>query len=268
MTLRSSVGREEGKVKAQNKGKRFELAQLLESAILSGRIKPGTRLIELQLAKEYSVSQTTIREALQNLERIGLVVKNSNRGSFVIDLRSEDLIHIYQLRRELEPMACALAATCLKQKTLDALEGCIVRMREAVRRRENKTYLSADLSFHRVIWASQPNTYLEKALTTLCLPIFAYELVQRQAGAHMDFDRAIRRHELILALLRTGDPARVAKMMRRMTDRFLRQDLVEITHPGDAQGNGALLPQTRRMDDGEGGSREPFEAAWLEPSET
>jgi hypothetical protein len=56
--------------------------------------------------------------------------------------------------------------------------------------------------------------------------------------------------------------------MRRMNDRFLRQDLVEITHAEDAQGNSAILQRTRRMDDDEGRSREELEAVWPEPSET
>jgi len=255
-------------VKAQRKSKPFEVAQMLEAAILSSHIKPGTRLIEQHLAKEFSVSQTSIREALQDLERVGLVVKNSNRGSYVIDLSSEDLIHIYQLRRELEPMACAFAAGCLKQQTLDSLEQCIARMRQSVKKREIKTYLSADLCFHRIIWESQPNPYLQKALTTLCLPLFAFELVERQAGAHMDFGRAIRRHELIVSVLRTGDPARVAKMMRRLTDRFLRQDLTEFTQKGHGPTKGTLLPRKRRIKDRKGRKGEQFVSAWPEPSET
>jgi DNA-binding GntR family transcriptional regulator len=241
---------------------------MLEAAILSGHIKPGTRLIELQLAKEFRVSQSSIREALQDLEMVGLVVKNSNRGSFVIDLSSEDLIHIYQLRQELEPMACAFAAGCLKQQTLDALEQCIARMRQSVKKREIKTYLSADLSFHRIIWESQPNPYLQKALTTLCLPLFAYELVERQAGVHMDFGRAIRRHELIVSVLRTGDPVRVAKLMRRLTDRFLRQDLTEFTPRDHAPSKAALLPRKRRTKDPQGRRVEQSVPAWPEPSET
>ena len=213
-----------------SKSKRFELARLLETEILNGRLKPGTRLIEMQLADEFQVSQGAIREALQHLEGIGLVVKYPNRGSYVIDLREEDLIHIYQLRRELEPLAGSLVAAALEQKTLTALGGCIRGMRQAAAKSDYEGYLAADLCFHRTIWKAQPNPYLEKALTTVCLPLFAYELVQRHAKVNLDFDRAIRRHELIIASLRTGDPAKVAKMMRRLTDRFLRQDLAELGH--------------------------------------
>jgi len=253
-------------VKAQRKSKRLELSNVLESAILNGRLKPGMRLVELQLAKEFHVSQTSVREALQDLERVGLVVKNSNRGSYVIDLSSEDLIHIYQLRRELEPMACAFAAGCLKQTMLDSLGSCVARMRQAVKKRDTKAYLAADLCFHRVIWDSQPNPYLQKALTTLCLPLFAYELVERQAGAQMDFGKAIRRHELIMAVLRTGDPTRVAKLMRRLTDRFLRQDLTEFTHRRHAVEESGFPPPPQRLRAPKRKTREGSAAAWPEPS--
>lgn len=207
--------------------KRIEVARLLEDAILTGRLTPGTRLRELKLAAEFGVSQASIREALQHLESLGLVVKYPNRGSFVINLNADDVAHIYQVRRVLEPLACALAAMHLRQETLDHLEKCIQAMEAAADRRDYRSYLNADREFHRIIWESQPNPWLLRALKNLCLPLFANDLILRYSTAYIDYDRAAREHRRIVSVLRTRDAELVRNVVDRMMRRFLREDLAD-----------------------------------------
>jgi DNA-binding GntR family transcriptional regulator len=207
--------------------KRIEVARLLEDAILTGRLTPGTRLRELKLAAEFGVSQASIREALQHLESLGLVVKYPNRGSFVINLEADDVVHIYQVRRVLEPLACALAATHLSQATLDLLEKCIQGMEAAADCRDYRAYLNADREFHRLIWESQPNPWLGRALKGLCLPLFANDLILRYSTAYIDYERAEREHRRIVSVLRTRDADLVRKVVDRMMRRFLREDLAD-----------------------------------------
>ncbi len=211
----------------RNKTKRHEVARHLENSILAGGIKPASRLRELKLAAELGVSQACIREALQELEALGLVVKHPNRGSFVIDLTGDDLIHIHQVRRELEPLACAMATVAANQAMFDELERCIEQMQSGGEKRNYQAYLDADYRFHLLIWQSQPNRYLEKALKAVCLPLFAGDLVRRYPTAHLNFDRAVKQHELIVKVLRTGDGALVTKVMRRLMERFLKVDLAD-----------------------------------------
>lgn len=211
------------------KTQRFEVAHLLENAILEGQIKPGTRLPELVLSRQLGISQASIREALQQLESSGLVVKYPNRGSFVISLTPEDLVAIYQLRQELEPMACALAAERMSSETLDALQACILEMRQAAGKHDYRAHSSADLRFHRLIWEAQPNRYLGKLLRVICLPLFANDLVRRNPTAYLNYERSTRQHTLILRALGTRDPSLVQKLVRRLIRRFLRQDLVDFS---------------------------------------
>ena len=215
---------------AQFKTQRFALARALENAILEGRIKPGTRLPELLLSKELGVSQASVREALQQLENSGLVVKYPHRGSFVISLAAQDLVDIYQLRQELEPMACGLAAERMSAERLASLQACIGEMQSAAAKRNYLSYSNADLKFHRLIWEAQPNRYLEKMLKVICLPLFANDLIRRYPSAYLNFERSARQHTLILSALRTRDAAFVQKLMRRLIRRFLRQDLADFSH--------------------------------------
>jgi DNA-binding GntR family transcriptional regulator len=210
------------------KTKRQEVARSLETRILTGQFAPGSKLTELKLATEIGVSQACVREALQELEGLGLVVKQPNRGTFVINLKGEDLAYIYQVRRELEPLACALAASQIKQQRLDELRGCLEEMRKAAGLGDYEKYVHADYRFHLLIWRSQRNHYLEKLLKEVCLPLFAHELLRRFSSGPSRFDMAFKQHERIIKALETRDPVLVSKVIRRIIERFLRHDLSEL----------------------------------------
>ena len=210
---------------------RFSVASQLEERILTGKIKPGERLPEMTLARELGVSQAGIREALQELESLGLVVKHPNRGSFVIEIDAIRLQHIFQVRRELEPLACSLLAGHLEPQALDSLQKRLAEMKEASERNDYPAYLDADLRFHRTIWASQPNRLLERSLCTACLPLFAYDRIRRYSARYENFPRAIRQHQLILDTILMGDAAKVARIVRRLVDRWFRENLADYSQP-------------------------------------
>ncbi len=207
--------------------KRHEVASLIERAILTGQFKAGSKLTELKIAAAVGVSQGCVREALLELEGKGLVVKYPNRGSFVIDLSEEDLVYIYQLRRELEPMACALAAMQIRPERLKQLQQCLDEMRDNAEERDYLAFTSSDFRFHCLIWEAQPNHYLEKMLKSICRPLFAYDLVRRYASMPLNFDLAIGHHRRVLKALQTRDASLVSKVVRRMVERFFREDLAE-----------------------------------------
>lgn len=207
--------------------KRAEVARMLESAILSGLLTPGVRLPEMRLGRELGVSQAIVREALQDLESLGLVVKQPNRGSFVVELTPDDLVHIYQVRRELEPLACGLAAAHRTQQDIAALQTCLTEMRAAAEHRDFSAYSGADVRFHRLIWAAQPNRFLQKSLETVCLPLFAYDQIARSATAAIDYARVTRQHEMVLIALQTGDSALASRLMHRLMPRWLRIHLTD-----------------------------------------
>ena len=74
------------------------LVAALRDAIIAGKIKPGQRLNESQLARQYGVSRIPVREALQQLQEQGLVMNHPRRGMFVNILSDEDCQKINSLR--------------------------------------------------------------------------------------------------------------------------------------------------------------------------
>jgi DNA-binding GntR family transcriptional regulator len=87
----------------------LQAANMIEEAILCGHILPGEEVPQLTLSKRLGLSQPTIREALQELEHRGLVVKHG-RIRTVTNFSEQDLGNIFQVRMLLEPFACRLSA--------------------------------------------------------------------------------------------------------------------------------------------------------------
>ncbi len=82
-----------------------EIAGLLRQSIISGDIPPNTRLTELDVSKQLSVSRGSLREALRILESEGLVVDIPRRGFYVVSLSTKDIEEVYSLRLMLEQEA-------------------------------------------------------------------------------------------------------------------------------------------------------------------
>lgn len=82
----------------------------IRQAIIEGRYQAGQRLVEQNLAEEFQVSRTPVREALRALESEGLVVSLPNKGAVVRSLSAQDVYDIYDLRVRLESLAAERAA--------------------------------------------------------------------------------------------------------------------------------------------------------------
>jgi DNA-binding GntR family transcriptional regulator len=110
-----------------------EIAQMLEEAIVSGELFPGTVLRQEQLSEELSVSRTPIREALRELAALGLVTLEANRGARVRSVSREELLETFPIRAELEGLAAELAVSRISAAQLK-------RLREEERRFEQATH--------------------------------------------------------------------------------------------------------------------------------
>jgi GntR family transcriptional regulator, rspAB operon transcriptional repressor len=90
---------------------RLRVQGILRQEIINGTLPPGEPLYEVQLAKRLHVSRTPVREALQSLDRDGLVRIVPGKGAFVSHITFSDVVELFQLRVALEGCAARLAAT-------------------------------------------------------------------------------------------------------------------------------------------------------------
>src|SRR5262245_8772330 len=99
-----------------------DIALVIEEAIVSGELEPGTVLRQEQLSEQFNVSRTPVREALRRLAALGLVSFVPNRGVRVRTISREELHEAFLVRAELEALATEIAATKMTPEDLTELE--------------------------------------------------------------------------------------------------------------------------------------------------
>ena len=186
----------------------------LRRAIISGRLAPGQALRELHLARELGVSQATIREALGQLERFGLVVRTPNIGTQVTRLSQEEVLERVELRLLLEERALAQAAVRMDALAFDALGTLLGTLTKAIRRNEYFEQAQADLAFHRFIWERSGNRTLYSMLDQLSVPLFAFVSIERGTQRRNLAD-VVESHEGIVEALRSGERGAIRRALRQ-----------------------------------------------------
>ena len=182
------------------------VADILRHAIFSGQFEPGRQLLEAHLARELQVSQTTIREALVQLDQIGLVDRIPNKGTFVTRLSEDDVRDRLTVRWLLEGLAWGEAAKRMTEDDFTELENRLESIRAAM---ESKDYVQAaetELNFHRFIWELSGNPTLAHTLEKISPPLFVFMTLQRnELGQSIEL--AYQRHKAVVDALRAGDSA-------------------------------------------------------------
>ena len=123
------------------------------SAILAGKLRPGERLRQEELAEQYDTSRIPIREALQQLESEGLVVLVPNSGAWIPKLDRKECVEIYKIREKLEPLAILESTPLLSDETIEQLER-ISRELESVA--DVEEFLRLDREMHLLSYTAAP----------------------------------------------------------------------------------------------------------------
>jgi DNA-binding GntR family transcriptional regulator len=126
------------------------VAAELRGEILKGRLLPGSRLKDAQLAAQFQVSRNTLREALRLLVADGLVVTRLHAGSSVRRLSEDDVRDIYRVRRTIE-ISAVLGSSRATEAQLKALCDALDRTAAAVKQALWQDVGTASLAFHQAI---------------------------------------------------------------------------------------------------------------------
>ncbi|BBK34060.1 GntR family transcriptional regulator [Stella humosa] len=125
----------------------------LERMILSGEIKAGERVSEQLIAAQLGVSRGPVREATSALERSGLLTSIANRGVFVREVSTDELLELYDMRALLTGFACALISTGGSREQKDRLAAMVEGMGQALEAGDGRRYYQANLEFHDALMA-------------------------------------------------------------------------------------------------------------------
>jgi DNA-binding GntR family transcriptional regulator len=150
-----------------------DIALVIEEAIVSGELAPGSVLRQEQLSEQFNVSRTPIREALRRLAALGLVDFVPNRGVRVRTISREELHEAFLVRAELESLATELAAQRMTPEDLEELEEAerrFSRISQELRSRDPGEdrrsimgdWVRANHAFHDVIYRAADAPFVER----------------------------------------------------------------------------------------------------------
>lgn len=186
---------------------RGRIAERIQAAILDGTLKPGSRMVERQLAAEFATSLTVVREALIVLEAGGFVTKRPNTATFVTQLTLADTEKLFDVRRVLEGHAVGLAARNCTPEQAAELDRAYFAMLDAARAKRDAGFVRADLVLHNKIWEISGNEHLHAALRRINHPLFAFVMIRLVTKrSALDLTHDAQSHTALLEAIKANEP--------------------------------------------------------------
>lgn len=184
----------------------------LREHLLSGRLAAGTRINEAELAADWRISRTPIRDALRRLEAEGLVAASPGRGMVVPVLTVADVDDLYAVREALEGMATRRAAERATPQFLAQLNGLIKSFGTAVKQENFEQLVATDSALHEAIARMAQNSHLEQAITAARMRVHSLHVRSFQLKGRPG--KTFREMAKIVAAIRTKNPLRAEAAMR------------------------------------------------------
>ena len=186
--------------------------QTLRGAILKGDLKPGERLMELQLASKLGVSRTPIREAIRMLEQEGLAVTIPRKGAEVADITEKSLRDVLEVRKALEELAVQLACEKITQEELEELEKAGENFKKVLNRSKDITEVAeADVRFHDVIYMATDNQKLIHLLNKLREQMYRYRVEYLKKKEC--YPQLLREHQAIIEAIEKSNKETASEIM-------------------------------------------------------
>ena len=188
----------------------------LRQAILRGELKPGERLMEIQLANKLGVSRTPIREAIRKLELEGLVLMIPRKGAEVAEITEKSLRDVLEVRRALEELAVELACEKITPEQIQELKDAAASFRDSLQEGDITRIAEADVKFHDVIYLATDNQKLIQLLNNLREQMYRYRVEYLKRS---DFHQQLMdEHEEIIETIERGQKDQAVQVVCQHVD--------------------------------------------------
>lgn len=188
-----------------------QACKYIEDKIMSGEYKDGDRLVETKVAKELGVSQSPVREALRELEVMGLVEIKPYSGCFVRSVSERKLQQIYSLRTLLECFAAREGIANITDEALARMDEIFHHMEESAIAGDKADLAKYDVEFHSIIVGAASDPMLEKMWKLVGAPQWTTMTI----NLHKDILYFPESHRQLLALAKAHDAEGVAAELER-----------------------------------------------------
>lgn len=187
---------------------RETVLERLRQEIYEGVRAPGSRVVQTEVAREYGVSATPVREAMRDLVNEGLLTAEPHRAARVRDLDPAEAVDINELRLVLEPYAAKVAAQHISATEVAQLSALATHMNGAT----GSQWVELNHRFHMIIIEATRNPTLVAMLSNLRLVSrFYFSAALRADGG--DYAKRNRQHESLIEQLRRRDSEGAARTM-------------------------------------------------------
>ncbi|MBN9448053.1 MAG: GntR family transcriptional regulator [Bosea sp.] len=200
-------------LKAQTAERVRGVAATLEEEIVLGWLMPRERLIEEELAERLDVKRHVVREALAELERVGLVERVPNRGAFVKLLDPVEVRQIYLVREALETLAAEQIPVSAPDGLLSQLEKIQGVHSAAVASGDARAAFRANMIFHEALFAACGNPHLVELIQTMAQKVHGARSITAASAEHLALARD--EHLGMIEAIKAGDRLRLVALCRK-----------------------------------------------------
>lgn len=200
----------------------------IREAIMEGTLRPGERLMEIQLAEQLGVSRTPVREAIRKLELEGLVVMLPRKGAYVASISKKDLVDILELRVGLEGLAAFYAAERISSEAIENLEQISRDLENYVYQNDVTNMLKKDEEFHNAIFESTGNARLKSTMLSIWEPVYRFRL--KYMSDYSSAVNIVDEHNRIIEALKKGEAdlaEKLAKEHIEKAEQFMIEELMQ-----------------------------------------
>lgn len=199
--------------------------QRIKDNILDSTYPPGVSLSPDELAQEFGISRTPIREAFLKLSEEGLIFTQPRVGTFVSKISREDVLCMFELRALLEGYGVKQLSGKLDQEDISELTGLLNDLETALQKGDQEAFVKHDVQFHDRLIASFPNPWIKKIIGQLeDLTIRERNIAKR---SQENIFASLDEHRTILEALAKGESSRASKLMEdhwcAIRDRYISE---------------------------------------------
>ncbi|CAM4063835.1 GntR family transcriptional regulator [Paenibacillus alkaliterrae] len=181
----------------------------LKKAILEGEFPPGHRLLVLEIANKFEISQAPVREALERLKQEGLIVGKTNKGSVVSEITSKEIKDVYEFRTLVEGHAIREAMKVMHAGDFEYLEHTVQGMREAIKEKDAFQLVELDMRFHGFFYERCNNHLFVEIWKNIRTKIMRFISITNQ---HVPNDDIVAGHSKLLEVIKSGNVEEAATM--------------------------------------------------------
>jgi DNA-binding GntR family transcriptional regulator len=191
---------------------RERIVEFVKDSVTSGRLKPGERVPEQDIAESFGISRTPIREAFRQLESEGFISFIPRKGAVVSPITAKDVSEFYSIKSLLDGYAAKLACAEFTEKDIKRLKTLNQQMQRSAEKNDVKGFFKLDNQFHETFLKGSGNEKLSHLAHQIAAQFERFRVTALSLPGRMN--TSIQQHEGIINAFTEHDEELVESLVR------------------------------------------------------